>query len=97
MNSRHLVRLKTPEELSESNWIMTTDGYFRYDGDNRDYKNPPITPDMYPLLGKIIIIINNDDGVFKYIYRDSEEKFYYISEGMISKYLDFEDYPEYLI
>ena len=96
MNSRHLVRLKTPEELSESNWIMTPDGYFKYDGNNRDYRNPPITPEMYPLLGKIVIVENDGRGVFQYTYKDSEDSFY-ISEGMISKHLDFEDYPEYLI
>jgi len=86
MNSRHLVRLKTPEELSESNWIMTTDGYFKYDGNNRDYKNPPITPEMYPLLGKIVII--EKDKILKSILEFFIEQ---LEHEVVASFINFKE------
>jgi len=86
-----LVQLKTPEELSESGWIMTPDGYYK------DKDNPYIIQDMYPILGNIVILKEPDTEAGYYIYSPSEFPDFLVTEDMIKRHLDFDDYPEYLI
>ena len=83
-----LIKMKTPEELSESGWIMTPDGYYK------DKHNPYLIKDMYSLLGKIIIVDEPDKENGYYLYKTPP---FLVSEDMIKEHLSFDDYPEYLI
>lgn len=84
MEDIEVVRLKSLTELLDTGWEFDSDG---------DLHNEEsiifISRDMYHLLGKIIKV---EDGA----YCEGKNN-WSISDYMVSKYLDKELYPEYLI
>ncbi len=87
-----VIRMKTMNQLNESGWAMASSGILYLLSE--DHSENSITPQMFPLLGKVILIKDYDGASGNYVFNG---KLYWISLEMIAEIYDEIDYPEYFI
>ncbi len=88
-----VIRMKTMNQLYESGWSpLDADGKLYLLVEDQSVNS--ITPQMFHLLGKVILIKDYDGASGNYVF---DGNLYWISLEMIAEIYDEIDYPEYFI